>query len=225
MAAAQEHQRLLRDQRQHLLEPEEELMLAFLGRRGSGPASTPDAGFDDCFAVDDPVLIVSVFLMLRFTPGDPAAVLAGDAASTEQIAQIRTSLGLDRSIPEQFLIWAGHLMTGRPGPVVLLQDRGHHADRPAAGTHARWRDHHHAGCAGGRAAGCAGRLALWRLARPRLMGFSVLGFSVPVFVLAYLLIWLVSLKLGWFPVQGYKRMADGVGPWLYHLTLPAITCR
>ena len=37
-----------------------------------------------------------------------------------------------------------------------------------------------------------------------LMGFSVLGFSVPVFVLAYMLIWLVSLQLGWFPVQGYR---------------------
>ena len=53
------------------------------------------------------LLIVSllVFLMLRLTPGDPAAVLAGDAASTDQIALIRTSLGLDRSIPEQFGIW------------------------------------------------------------------------------------------------------------------------
>ena len=63
------------------------------------------------------LLIVSVlvFLMLRLTPGDPAAVLAGDAASTEQIAQIRTGLGLDRSIPEQFLIWFGHLLIGDLG--------------------------------------------------------------------------------------------------------------
>ena len=71
-----------------------------------------------------------------------------------------------------------------------------------------------------------GVLAAWRfgsLLGRALMGFSVLGFSVPIFVLAYLLIWLVSLKLGWLPVQGYKRIADGVGPWLYHLTLPAIT--
>ena len=46
------------------------------------------------------IVAVLVFLMLRLTPGDPAAVLAGDAASTEQIAQIRTNLGLDRSILE-----------------------------------------------------------------------------------------------------------------------------
>ena len=71
-----------------------------------------------------------------------------------------------------------------------------------------------------------GVLAAWRFGGwldRALMGFSVLGFSVPVFVLGYLLIWLVSLKLGWLPVQGYKRIADGFGPWLYHLMLPSIT--
>ena len=71
-----------------------------------------------------------------------------------------------------------------------------------------------------------GVLAAWRhggwLDRT-LMGFSVMGFSIPVFVLAYLLIWLVSLKLGWLPVQGYQRLSGGVGPWLRHLLLPALT--
>src|SRR5690606_34946842 len=56
-----------------------------------------------------------------------------------------------------------------------------------------------------------------------LMGFSVLGFSVPVFVIGYLLIWVFSLKLGWLPVQGYSRLSGGVGPWLSNLVLPAIT--
>jgi peptide/nickel transport system permease protein len=56
-----------------------------------------------------------------------------------------------------------------------------------------------------------------------LMGFSVLGFSIPVFVLAYLLIWLLSMRLGVLPVQGYKRLGDGAGLWLYHLILPSIT--
>jgi peptide/nickel transport system permease protein len=71
-----------------------------------------------------------------------------------------------------------------------------------------------------------GVLAAWRFGGwfdRVLMGFSVMGFSVPVFVLAYILIWLLSVKLGWFPVQGYKRMADGFGPYIYHLILPAVT--
>ena len=71
-----------------------------------------------------------------------------------------------------------------------------------------------------------GVLAAWRhggwLDRA-LMGFSTLGFSIPVFVLGYLLIWLVSLKLGWLPVQGYRRLSDGFSPFIQHLILPSIT--
>jgi peptide/nickel transport system permease protein len=170
------------------------------------------------------IVSVLVFMMLRFTPGDPAAVLAGDAASTEQIAQIRTSLGLDRSVPEQFLIWAGHLMTGDLGQsyyyktevTTLIGQRLEPTVSLALLTIT----------VAVLVAVPLGVLAAWRFGSwldRGLMGFSVLGFSVPVFVLAYLLIWLVSLKLGWLPVQGYKRIADGIGPWLYHLTLPAIT--
>ncbi|MES2716588.1 MAG: ABC transporter permease [Pseudomonadota bacterium] len=172
------------------------------------------------------LLIVSllVFLMLRLTPGDPAAVLAGDAASTDQIAQIRTNLGLDKSIPEQFLIWGGHLLQGDLGQsyyyktevTTLIAQRLEPTVSLALITITL----------AVLIAVPLGVLAAWRFGGwldKALMGFSVLGFSVPVFVSAYLLIWLVSLKLGWLPVQGYKRIADGVGPWLYHLTLPAIT--
>ena len=174
-----------------------------------------------------PVLaIVSllVFLMLRLTPGDPAAVLAGDAASTEQIAQIRTGLGLDRSIPEQYLIWAGRLLVGDLGQsyyyktnvTTLIAQRIEPTLSLALVTITL------AVCV----AVPLGVLAAWRfgsLLDRGLMAFSVMGFSVPIFVLAYVLIWLVSLKLGWLPVQGYQRLEGGVGLWLRHLTLPAIT--
>ena len=70
-----------------------------------------------------------------------------------------------------------------------------------------------------------GVIAAWRFGGwfdRALMGFSVMGFSVPVFVLAYLLIWLVSLKLGWLPVQGYQRLADGFAGFIQRLILPSI---
>ena len=172
------------------------------------------------------LLIVSVlvFLMLRLTPGDPAAVLAGDAASTEQIALIRASLGLDRSVPEQFFIWASHLLRGDLGQsyyyktavTTLIGQRLEPTVSLALITITL----------AVLVAVPLGVLAAWRFGGwldKGLMAFSVLGFSVPVFVGAYLLIWLLSLQLGWLPVQGYKRIADGVGPWLYHLVLPAIT--
>jgi peptide/nickel transport system permease protein len=69
-------------------------------------------------------------------------------------------------------------------------------------------------------------LAAWRFGGwldRALMGFSVLGFSVPVFVLAYLLIWLFSLKLGWLPAQGYVRIAEDFPLFLKHLILPSLT--
>ena len=187
-------------------------MYAFLARR---------------LAATIPVLLivsVLVFLMLRLTPGDPAAVLAGDAASTEQIAQIRTGLGLDRSIPEQFVIWFSHLLTGDLGQSFYY--------KTDVSTLIGQRIEPTASLAlititiAVLVAVPLGVLAAWRFGGwldRILMTFSVLGFSIPVFVLAYVLIWGVSLKLGWLPVQGYQRLADGVGLWLYHLILPAIT--
>ena len=174
-----------------------------------------------------PVLVIVsllVFLMLRLTPGDPAAVLAGDAASTEQIALIRTGLGLDRSIPEQYFIWAERLLRGDLGQsyyyktdvITLIGQRLEPTVSLALVTI----------IIAVLVAVPLGVLAAWRfgsLLDRGLMAFSVLGFSLPIFVLAYLLIWVVSLKLGWLPVQGYERFSGGVALWLRHLTLPAIT--
>jgi peptide/nickel transport system permease protein len=170
------------------------------------------------------IVAVLVFLMLRLTPGDPAAVLAGDAASTEQIAKIRTGLGLDRSIPEQFYIWFKNVLTGDLGEsffyktkvTTLIGQRIEPTLSLAVFTIVL----------AVIVAVPLGVLAAWRFGGKldrALMAFSVLGFSIPVFVLAYILIWLVSLKLGWLPVQGYKRLAEGFGPYLTHLVLPAFT--
>jgi len=170
------------------------------------------------------IVAVLVFLMLRLTPGDPAVIIAGDAANPEQVAQIRAGLGLDRSIVVQFGIWLANLLSGNLGesyyfkmPVTQLIA---HRIEPTLALSL-----------------CTivlsvlvsvplGVLAAWRqggwLDRA-LMGFSVLGFSIPVFVLGYILIYIVSLKLGWLPVQGYARMADGFWPFIRHLILPSIT--
>src|SRR5450755_4468927 len=61
------------------------------------------------------IVAVLVFMMLRLTPGDPAAIIAGDAASPENMAKIRESFGLDRPLPVQFGIWFGNLLSGDLG--------------------------------------------------------------------------------------------------------------
>jgi peptide/nickel transport system permease protein len=170
------------------------------------------------------VVAVAVFLMLRLTPGDPAAVIAGDSATNEQIEQIRASLGLDESIPVQFGIWAGNALRGDLGESFFFK-------MPVAQLIAQRLEPTLALalCTIVLAVAVAvplGVLAAWRhggwLDRA-LMGFSTLGFSIPVFVLGYLLIWLVSMKLGWLPVQGYTRLSEGFGPFIRHLILPSIT--
>jgi peptide/nickel transport system permease protein len=167
---------------------------------------------------------VLVFALLRLAPGDPAAIMAGDAASAEQIAQIRAGLGLDRPLVVQFGIWLGKVLSGDLGEsfyfrikvASLIGQRLEPTLALAALTI----------LIAVLVSVPLGALAAWRqggwLDRA-LMAFSVLGFSVPVFVLAYLLIWLFSLELGWLPVQGYARVAEGVWPFLRHLILPAVT--
>src|SRR6185437_9712311 len=71
----------------------------------------------------------------------------------------------------------------------------------------------------------AGVMAAWRaggLLDRGLMAFSALGFSVPVFVVGYALIYVFAMKLAWLPVQGYVPLAGGFWPWLSHLLLPAL---
>ncbi len=170
------------------------------------------------------IVAVLVFLMLRLTPGDPAAILAGDAASSEQIAAIRASLGLDRSILVQFGIWASNLLQGDFGSsyfykMQVTQLIGQRIEPTLALATLTI-------LIAVVVSVPLGVIAAWRFGGwfdRALMGFSVMGFSIPVFVLAYILIWILSLKLGWFPVQGYRRLADGFWPFLYHLVLPAIT--
>jgi peptide/nickel transport system permease protein len=170
------------------------------------------------------VVAVAVFLLLRLTPGDPAAVIAGDSATTEQIEQIRAGLGLDKPILTQFGIWSSRVLRGDLGESFFFKKTvveliGQRLEPTLA----------LATCTIILAVAVAvplGVLAAWRhggwLDRA-LMGFSTLGFSIPVFVLAYLLIYLVSLKLGWLPVQGYRRLSEGFVPFIRHLVLPSIT--
>src|SRR5439155_8921423 len=150
--------------------------------------------------------------------------MAGDAATADQIERIRAGLGLDRPIVVQFGLWLGKVLSGDLGQSfyfrinvsTLIAQRLEPTFALAALTI----------LIAVLVSIPLGVLAAWRYGGwfdRALMGFSVLGFSVPVFVLAYLLIWLVSLQLGWLPVQGYARLGDGFFAFLRHLILPSIT--
>lgn len=187
-------------------------MLTFLARRLF--ATIPVIG----------LVAIFVFLILRLTPGDPAAVIAGDYANDQQIAEIREKLGLNEPLLQQFFIWIGRAIQGDFGEsfffkrtvaelieqrleptlalalvtlviaVVIAVPLG----VVAAYRHGTWID----------------RLT---------MGFSVMGFSVPVFVIGYVLIYFFAVKWRLLPVQGYARIGDGFLPFIERLILPAVT--
>ncbi|CAB3625933.1 Glutathione transport system permease protein GsiC [Achromobacter mucicolens] len=173
-----------------------------------------------------PVLVmvaVVVFAILRFSPGDPAIIMAGDGATPERIVQIRQTMGLDQPVVKQFFIWGGKLLQGDLGtslmsgvPVTkLIVQRLEPSLSLAVLTLVFTL----------LVAIPLGVLAAWRqgkLLDRAVMGFSVLGFSVPVFVTGYLLIWAFAIKLGWFNVQGYVPLEKGFWPFLHRLILPSL---
>ena len=169
------------------------------------------------------IVAVLVFLMLRLTPGDPAAVIAGEAATAKDIAEVRAKLGLDGSIVSQFFIWIGHALQGDFGESFfykrsvssLIADRIEPTLALATLTI----------ILAVVIAVPLGTLAAYRQGSwldRAVMGVSVMGFSVPVFVIGYILIFVFSLKLGWFPVQGYQPIGQGLWGFLHRLILPSL---
>jgi peptide/nickel transport system permease protein len=168
------------------------------------------------------MVAVFVFLMLRLTPGDPAAIIAGDNANAQQVAAIRIGLGLDRPLAEQFVIWVGRMLQGDFGesyffkrtvaslivqriePTVALATVtiilsvliAVPLGVIAAYRHDSWIDRF-------------------------VMALSVAGFSIPVFVIGYILIYVFAIQLGWLPVQGYRSINEGWWPFLSHMILPS----
>lgn len=169
------------------------------------------------------VVAIIAFLLIHLSPGDPAALIAGDFATADDIARLHTALGLDEPLWRQFGLWAGKLLQGDLGtsifthvPVTqLLAQRVQPTLSIALLT---------------MSLSILIAIPLGVLAAHRagtwidrlVMIFAVLAFSVPVFLVGYLLIYGFAVKLQWLPVQGYTDLSHGVWPWLRNLILPCV---
>lgn len=168
-------------------------------------------------------VLVAIFLLLHLGPGDPAALMAGPNANSEQIEALRAKLNLDKPLLSQFWLYFTNLMhfdlgrsiaSDRPVGALILQ-RAEPTLLLALLTTVL----------SVLLAVPAGVLAGWRAGTyvdRALSGLSVIGFSVPVFVVGYGLVQVFSMHYRLFPVQGYKPLAAGIGPCLHSLTLPAV---
>ncbi|RWJ05741.1 ABC transporter permease [Mesorhizobium sp.] len=174
-----------------------------------------------------PVLILVslvVFLLLHFAPGDPASLIAGDNASSDEIDAIRRQLRLDQPLPVQFIDWTGRMLRGDLGKSIfsgvdvttLMGQRAEPTIMLALvavvlalvialplGTIAAFN-----------AGGVIDRLV---------MAFAMVGFSAPVFVIGFLLVYTFALNFGWFPTQGYSPLSQGLWACLHTLFLPGFT--
>ncbi|MGN6308157.1 MAG: ABC transporter permease [Xanthobacteraceae bacterium] len=170
------------------------------------------------------VVALFVFLLLRLTPGDPAAILAGDNATPEQLDRIRTSLGLNEPLYTQFFTWIGKLLHGDFGvslisnvPVItMIGNRIEPTISIAVATIIFTVI----------VAVPLGVIAAWKHGTwidRFVMALSVIGFSVPVFVIGYVLIQVFAIDLRWLPVQGYRSFARGFGPFFERIALPTLT--
>jgi peptide/nickel transport system permease protein len=170
------------------------------------------------------VVAVIAFAILRAVPGDPAAVIAGDSATPEQVAALREKLGLEKPVVTQFAVWLAGVLRGDLGESYFFR-------QPVAALIAQRIEPTLALGLAALSIAVAVAVPLGVVAAFRqdtwidraVMALSVAGFSMPIFVLGYLMVWVFSVQLEWLPVQGYARIADGVGPWLERLVLPAIT--
>ena len=169
------------------------------------------------------VVAVFVFFLLRFAPGDPVAIIAGEDATAEQLARVRERLGLDRPVLEQFAVWVAGLMQGDFGisifsnmPVTrLMAQRLEPTISLTLSTLFV-------------AVMLAIPLGVIAAARARrltdrlVMLFAVMGFALPTFLVGYVLIYVFAIKLQWLPVQGYSPIAQGIVPWARSLVLPSL---
>jgi len=169
------------------------------------------------------IVALFVFSLLYIAPGDPAAIIAGDQASPADVERIRQGLGLDRPFLVQFGTWLWRILHGDLGTSIFT-------NLPVASLIAQ------------RieptlslmvltlvltivVAVPLGVVAAWKAGSwvdRTIMAFAVFAFSLPVFVVGYVLAYVFALQFEWLPVQGYTPLAEGFLPWLQNLILPAI---
>ena len=174
-----------------------------------------------------PVIVlvgILTFMLIRLIPGDPAAQMLGLDATPHEIEELRREMGLDQPIYKQFLIWAGNVVRGDLGRSIFLQ-------QPVSTAIVEHLE-------------CTISLAFLALTYSVLvavpigviaavkqnawqdklvMTFALFGVSAPSFWLGLMAIFIFAVYLGWFPSQGYEMLEDGMGQWLWFITLPALS--
>ncbi|WP_199086198.1 ABC transporter permease [Bosea sp. ASV33] len=170
------------------------------------------------------IVAVSVFVLIRLIPGDPAQLMLGDLATPASLADLRARLGLDQSLPVQFGIWIGNVVTGDFGQSISSQQ----AVLPLILS--RFWVSAQIVLVAVLLASCvavpAGVIAAWKQDSALDLGLvatATLLLSIPTFWLGLLLLLFFGLKLEWLPVVGYVSIAENPWAGILYLIMPILT--
>ncbi|SHH39620.1 ABC transporter permease [Pollutimonas bauzanensis] len=169
------------------------------------------------------VVAVVVFLIVHLTPGDPATVILGDEATPQQRLALIAQLGLDKPLAEQFFTWFANVARGNLGVSIFMRDDvlnvflDHLGPTVSLAVFAQL-----LAAVPGVWLGIVAARRRGSLVDQSVMGFSMLGISVPSFLLGLFLILTFSVWLRWLPVAGYRPLSEGLWTHLRYLVLPAV---
>ncbi len=170
------------------------------------------------------IIALIVFSLLYLTPGDPAMVLAGDQATPEQIAKIRTSLGLDQAPHVRFVTWLWQMVNGDLGTSIFSGEPvTHMIGQRLQPTFSLLMLSVLLSVSVGVPFGVAAAAQRGGWTDRALTFFTTFGLSLPSFIAGYAIAFVFATTLKWLPVQGFVPLSDGVQPWLRNLILPAVT--
>jgi len=171
-------------------------------------------------------LTLIVFLIMALIPGDPARAILGAYATPENLERLNRQLGLDRSMPEQYVIWLGNLLQGDLGrsyslnrPVIDEVMERFSATLILAGTALVI-------CSVlGLLAGIVSAVRQFGWTDRIVTFFVLIGISTPSFFLGLLLILVFAVQLRWFPASGMYAIYGGgdLPDLIRHLILPSLT--
>lgn len=168
------------------------------------------------------LVAIIVFALTRLASGDPIAVLLGDQATAEDIAQARVQYGLDKPLLTQFVYWVKEVVQGNLGHSIFLQRPVSQALLERAEP-TFFLSIFAVSIAALIGIPCGLVAAVWRgrVVDQVLSAIAMLGASIPSFWMGLVLIQIFAVKLGWFPASGYGDPGVPFLERLHHLVLPA----
>lgn len=170
------------------------------------------------------IVSIVIFIIIHLTPGDPARAILGDQATEQEVENLRESMGLNDSLPVQYVNWVKKALRGNLGTSAFSDETVVDMIKDHLGPTLNITVFALLIAVGvGVPFGVLAAKKHGQLADSSIMVISLAGISIPNFLIGLLLILFFGVKLNVLPVAGYKTMAEGFGQHIRYLVLPSVS--